>query len=323
MPDATARPIRVLLLYLAFIFLGAALTAPWIYKFSQAIDQQISASELERHDLIKPLLQTLHKIVRQPFHRYVNRLLLFFALAGLWPFLRSLGIRQGRDLGFAPLQLHWKKFCAGFFFGFCSLAFLAAMAILFGARALDFHQTAGAIALNLFAAILIALSVAILEETLFRGALFGALRKNGSWLRALTISSGIYALVHFFAKAEPPDSVGWLSGFVTLANMLRGFVDLPTLAPGFLNLFIAGAILALAFQRTGNLYFSIGLHAGWIFWLQSYRTFTDKVSGANVAWWGGNKMIDGWFATIMLGLTCIFALRIFQDTTPPPRVAPK
>jgi hypothetical protein len=74
------------------------------------------------------------------------------------------------------------------------------------------------------------------------------------------------------------------------------------LVPGFFNLALAGALLGLAYQRTGNLYFSIGLHAGWIFWLKSYGAFTAAAPGASEWFWGTSKMIDGWLAFFVLAL---------------------
>jgi hypothetical protein len=66
-------------------------------------------------------------------------------------------------------------------------------------------------------------------------------------------------------------------------------------------------MLALAYQRTGNLYFSIGLHAGWIFWLKSFGFLTRATAGANAWFWGTSRLIDGWAALIMLGLAyCLF-----------------
>jgi len=291
------RPIRILVIYLAFIFLGAALIAPWIYEAFQLIGQH-----------------ALGNIAAQPFHRYVNRSLIILALAGLWPFLRALGIRSWRDLGFAPVRLHWKGAVAGFAAGFFSLAVLAGLVILLGARSLDLAHSPMHLVANLAGALLTGIIVAILEETLFRGALFGTLRKAQPWPLALGFSSAIYAIVHFFAKVPPPASVNWLSGFRTLAEMLRGFADLQTLVPGFFNLLIVGAILALMFQRTGNLYFSIGLHAGWIFWLKSYGLLTNKISGVNTWLWGGGKMIDGWLATAILLLTLVALLFLTRQT---------
>ncbi|MDQ6631213.1 MAG: CPBP family intramembrane metalloprotease, partial [Verrucomicrobiota bacterium] len=153
-----------------------------------------------------------------------------------------------------------------------------------------------------------ALVVAILEEIIFRGGLFGALRKAYSWKIALVSSSVVYALVHFLSKAPAPPSIHWLSGFVTLGHMLRGFGDWQMLIPGFFNLTLAGIILAMAYQFSGTLYFSIGLHGGWIFWLKSYGFFTSKNMDQESWFWGTQKLIDGWAAFIVLVLTLLILI---------------
>jgi membrane protease YdiL (CAAX protease family) len=280
------RQIRILVFYLAFVFIGGALIAPWAYK----------------------LVPT-----SAPFYRYVHRSLLFLALAGLWPFVRGIGIHTWRDLGFESPRKNWKNLGAGFFLGFCSLALLAALAIFSGQRGMDSRLTEKILVTNLAIAILTAIAVGTLEEILFRGALFGMLRKAIAWPAALVASSAIYAIVHFFAKPETPVSVNWLSGFVTLGSMLRGFADVKMLFPDFFNLLIAGSILALAYQRSGTLFFSIGLHAGWIFWLKSYGLLTTRMTRSNLAFWGGGKMIDGWLATIVLAILFVGLIFQFQE----------
>jgi membrane protease YdiL (CAAX protease family) len=279
------RPVCLLLIYISIVFLGAALIAPWVFLFCQFAGSHNS------------LFQFLAEF---PFHRFVNRSLLFLTLLGLWPFLRSLGICSWKELGFAPLKSHWKKSVSGFFLGFCSLAAVAMIVILFGARTIDLRHAGISLAADLLGATLAAIAVATLEETLFRGALFGALRKTNPWPFALVISSAIYALLHFFAKPESPAVIQWNSGLIILSSMFRGFADFKMLVPGFFNLFIVGVILGFVFQRTGNLYFSIGLHAGWIFWLKSYGLLTDRVARMDFGIWGSGKIIDGWLATAVL-----------------------
>ncbi len=88
---------------------------------------------------------------------------------------------------------------------------------------------------------------------------------------------------------------------------MSGFTDLNVVIPGFFNLTLAGVLLGLAYQRTGNLYFSIGLHAGWIFWLKSYGTLTTPVANALPWLFGTNKLIDGWLALAVL-IACLPAL---------------
>src|SRR5207244_2661448 len=149
---------------------------------------------------------------------------------------------------------HWRRLAGGFVLGFASLACVALLAILSGARALNGDVSAATLLKKFGSAGLAAGVVAFLEELLFRGALFGALRKVHGWIPALIVSSTVYALVHFFQKPAPPANITWTSGVEFLPRMLGGFADFEMLVPGFFTLLLAGMILALAYQQTGNLY---------------------------------------------------------------------
>jgi uncharacterized protein len=69
-----------------------------------------------------------------------------------------------------------------------------------------------------------------------------------------------------------------------------------------LNLTLAGIILGLAYQRSGSLHFSIGLHAGWIFWLKIYGFITVETSANRVWFYGTEKLINGWLAFLVLAI---------------------
>jgi hypothetical protein len=105
--------------------------------------------------------------------------------------------------------------------------------------------------------------------------------------------------------------------------MVNGFVQPTMLVPGFVALTLAGAMLALAVQRTGTLYFSVGLHAGWVFWLKFYVVMTDLRPGAATWFWGTGKLYDGWLALLALATAGLVARRLTQvkpklETTPEP-----
>ncbi|MCX8092140.1 MAG: CPBP family intramembrane metalloprotease [Verrucomicrobiae bacterium] len=286
------KPFGALALYAVGVFLGGALLAPWLYWLARAGAGLWPG------------------IADEPFHRFVNRALLGLALIGLWPLLRALGVRSWADLGLVRPAGQWRRLAGGFVLGLFSLALVAALALAAGARRFDATLTFGKLAGKLGGAVLTAVVVATLEEILFRGGIFGGLRRAWDWRGALVVSSGIYALVHFFAPARHGGEVTWLSGLTLLPQMLRGFADLHALVPGFFTLAVAGVLLAWAYQRTGNLFFSIGLHAGWIFWLRSYRVLTDPTPEAGVWFWGSNRLIDGWLALGALALTGLVLTRL-------------
>ena len=287
---AAMRPLRSVAIYFAFIFLGGALLAPWIFWLVQTLG--------------------LHQLTQYPFHKFVTRSFEVLALAGLWPFLHSLQIRSWREVGFCPPKTEWRKLSTGLALGFCSLALVALITIVAGVREPRIGHSLAKFFLFLIKAGLAAVVVAALEELLFRGVLFGALRKVHGWISALIFSGAFFGIVHFFERKPPkPETIQWFSGFTTLGEMLRGFGDFEQLVPGFFTLFLVGALLALAYQRTGSLYFSIGLHAGWIFWLKSYGFLTRASTPANSWFWGTGKLINGWLAFLILAVLLGIFLR--------------
>jgi membrane protease YdiL (CAAX protease family) len=141
------------------------------------------------------------------------------------------------------------------------------------------------------------------------------------WRLASLVSSMIYAIVHFLAPVKSPAEVHWYSGFGQLGLMLGGFTDWQQVIPGFFNLTLVGIILALAYQRTGNLYCSIGLHAAWIFWVKFYGIATKVSPDANAWLWGSGRMavVNGWAALPVLAGTLLILTRVTLNGNRPTR----
>lgn len=288
-PDArpsprAGRPVSALALYLLAVFAGGALLAPWLYHGVQAL---------------APSVPALESVARMPFARYVNRGLMIVALLGLPLYVRAAGIRRWRDVGVPPGGIRWKTFAAAFALGFVSLAAVCLVALAAGGRELR-PRTPGDLAGQVVGVLATALVVAVIEELLFRGAIFGGLRRAMRWPAALALSSAVYSITHFMARPANPAEVDWLAGLRVLPTMLAGMTELRTLVPAFLSLALAGVILGLAFQWTGDLSASIGIHAGWIFWLKFYGYATRPVEGADEWFWGTRKLVDGWLAFVAL-----------------------
>jgi membrane protease YdiL (CAAX protease family) len=294
------RPLRALFIYIVMVFVGGALLAPWLYWLAHAFAHEFP------------------KIAAQPLTRFVDRSFLILALAGLWPLLRALGVTSWRETGLVAPYGQLKKLLGGLLVGFLSLAVVAGMVLISGNRVLVQSIDAHEVVATIFHAVSTAVVVAVMEEFLFRGGIFGGLRKFFYWPLALIVSSLVYALAHFLRRADFTGEVGWQSGLVLLPRMLGGFADVQALLPEFLNLTVAGLLLGLAFQRTGNLYFSMGLHAGWIFWSKTYGVLTTAAPHAASWFWGTSKMVDGWFALIVL----VVVLALFDLLSPRPRNEP-
>ena len=294
------RPLLALALYLVVVFAGGALLAPWLYAALQTFAPGTG-------------------LARTPFARVVNRALLLVALLGIPFYVRASGIRRWADVGVDPRRLRWGRVGAGFVLGFCSLAAVCGVALAAGARTLS-PRTPGQLAGQFAGALATALFVAVIEELLFRGAIYGGLRRAMSWAWALVLSSAIYAIVHFMARPANPPEIGWLSGLQVLPTMLGGMLEPGGLVPAFVNLTLAGMVLGLAYHFTGDILTSIGIHAGWIFWLKFYGFLTKAVPGTDQVFWGTRKLVDGWLAfvalVVVLGIVMAVARRGRQVPMP-------
>jgi len=275
-----------MLTYLCVVVLGGALLAPWLYKIAQ-------------------LFPT---IAKNEFHFYVQNAFLAVGLICIWPLARFLGLNRLSDLGLSHPIGERKNFFYGFLFGLISLAVAAGLAVALGGRVIRANLTFFHMLVRLSGILLTALGVAFLEEILFRGAVFGSLRKATHWVFALILSSAIYAIVHFFADASWTGPVTWSSGLQIVPSMFAGFLNFHELMPAFINLMLAGILLGFAFQKTGTLWFSMGVHAGWVFWIKFNMKFSSSISDSS--FFGSNRLVNGWLATIVLVTSLLVLLRL-------------
>ena len=285
------RPVLSLLAYLAVAFIGGALLAPWLCWL---VRWAAPASTL----------------AAKPFHRYFDRALLGVALVGIWPLLRRLGTRHPGELLRAGAPGQWRRMTRGLAIGFASLTTAALIILVARARVVGIEGSAAQMAWRLATAAGTAAVVAVVEELLFRGVVYGAMRQTWHWRTALVVSSLFYALVHFLGKTDLVGPVTWHSGLELLPQMLAPFAHWQQVMPGFLNLTLAGAILALAYERTGDLYFSIGLHAGWVFWLKAYGVVTAPAASRSFGFWGTGELVDGWLSLLVLALVPLALARL-------------
>lgn len=285
--------------YLAFVFGGGALVAPWIHYALQDSPPSLGLSGM-------------------PFHLVVSRSLFGMALFGLYGFIRLLGAKAS-DIGLAhPLRnLRWVAF--GALAALLMLGLLAGAAVAAGARhwapptSLGFHLSMAA---NILPA---ALVTAFLVELLFRGAVFGAVEKAASFSFALALSSALYAVVLSLATPANPSKIGWRSGLEMLELMVGGFAENDGILPALVINFALGLLLALFFHRTGTLYASIGLHAGILFFSRWVAAVTPARPRADPWIWGGSDMLDGWAALGMLAAVLLLVAKFLRISSGGPK----
>jgi uncharacterized protein len=272
--------------------------------------------------LAYPAFELTSQFAHWAFHRVAGRLVMLLLIAELVWLCRHLGLAHKRDLGYG---LPWRKFLkVSLLWGAIGTATAGVGAAFLLATHLRVMQSGftltGGSFLRIFAIGLASgIAVALLEETVMRGAMHTAIeRESGPWTAAL-LTAPLFAVLHFFAKASiPAAQLNFGSGFELL---LRSFAPLsqPALVyDSFLSWLLVGLILSLTRVLTGNIAMAIGLHAGWVLVLRMLQEATGSGAAPGYSIWVGR--FDGLLGLWLLpwGVIIAGALWITRATWAPP-----
>ena len=267
------RRSHTLLLKIVFIFIlsviAGGLLAPPIFNGLIWLGRSVSG------------LAFLRQIL---FEKVVNRCVMLAVLGGAFWMMKSAGLTSWQKQGFER-GINWKKpLGAGFGIGVVSMSLLLLAAWLSGAY---IPVAEGLLSLSLWLKLLVnligAMLIGYVEEWLFRGVIFGTLRKGMGVFMGALVAGLFYSAVHF---ARPENPVGvvyahWDSAFRLMPYMFT-WTDFywPFEGCKFLMLFFMGISLCYIYVAEGNLYVVIGLHAGWV-WIMRLGdyVFDDRVEG--------------------------------------------
>jgi uncharacterized protein len=263
--------------------------------------------------LAYPAFEATSHFASWKFHRVASRIAMLVAVAELVWVCRHLDIRSKRDFGFG---LPWRKFLKvslswgviGIGSASVGAAFLLATHLRIVKDPAALASAAGVLRLLLIG-LSSGIAVALLEETVIRGAMHTAIARESGTAAAVLLTAPLYAITHFFGKASiPPDQVNWASGFAVLAGSAAPLGHPALVFDSFLAWLAVGLILSLTRVLTGNIAVAIGLHAGWVVVLRVLQESTAIGTGSSYAGWVG--AFDGllgywllpWSAAIGVGL---------------------
>jgi membrane protease YdiL (CAAX protease family) len=215
---------------------------------------------------------------RVPFGRVFNRafmvagVVLFFLMRG-----RIVQTETIKRLLALPSAVASRNFLVGFGLALGSMALILAVMTAADVYTPFFRLPWGTALGRLASAAATGLFAGTLEEFFFRGILFLGVLRSGSRWKAYLLVNLFYSALHFVKPSREYflDGVEVFAGFRHLLGTFAPFLDPPTLIPGLIGLFLIGVVLSYAVERTGNLYLSIGLHAGWIVAIRSVRIVGD------------------------------------------------
>lgn len=179
-------------------------------------------------------------------------ILSFCAIFLGWFYARFFEDLPFRSLGVWFTKYWFKNLILGLIIGAISICFAASIPLLFGAISFQFNSNAGRspIILTLSVTLLIFIVGAIFEETLFRGYLLQTLSRAKLFGVGMLLTSVLFASVH---NSNPN------------ANLFSWF-----------NTLLAGIWFCIAYLKTRDLWFPIGVHFAWN-WVQG------SILGINVS----------------------------------------
>ena len=231
--------------------------------------------------LAYPVHLALENFVDLPFHKLVSHITLLCGLVFSGVYLKINQMYSRQAFGFdGSLNNFLKHMLLGIFAGILILAFLILIFILLDIRQikpnLDYFWSN--LFLIFFKAILAGLLIGLIEESIFRGALFSSLYKKTSALIAVSLTSLVYAAVHFLKYRALPEGteVTWVTGMEMLPDAFFK-LSYPNITDHFLSLLALGVFLSMIRLRNGNIAMCIGVHAGIVIAMKVMGRFTDYV----------------------------------------------
>jgi uncharacterized protein len=306
------------LLWVVGALLLAAVLTPWAYQGGKWLAAYGEANELPA--LLEGLAASCG---RAKIGRFFDRCLLFSALLLLPVLLWRIRRLRSDTLALADerVRLSWRSAAAQVVTG-CIIAGgilwgLGFILDLAGAYTPKINPPApGKLLVKI---ILPAVAAPLVEEWVFRGLLLGLWLRFAKPAAACIGTSLVFAFVHFL---KPPDGsviadpAHALAGFELLGKILLHFTEPLFFITDFATLLVVGLILAWARVRTGALWFSIGLHAGWVAAFKAFNLLYREVENHPLRPWGvGDSLRSGVLPLLALGATalvCHFALKRFS-----------
>jgi membrane protease YdiL (CAAX protease family) len=170
----------------------------------------------------------------------------------------------------------------GFVVAMIAIAILFGLALAVGGGGIGDHEAAAALIPKYF---LSAIAIAFIEEAFFRAFLLGGMSNDFGNRIALIASAAIYAVAHLVRSPARFYVTGYVptAGLMTLAHSVDQFSTPAIAIPTLIGLFLLGIVLGEAYILTGSVYFSIGLHCGFVLGAKLWPKII--LNRAAIPWW--------------------------------------
>jgi len=262
------------------------------------------------------ILQTFTDV---PIHRVMNRIGMLILAITTVMFLRQRGLADRASLGYAlPRAVFIRQALIGF--GSGVLLMLPLSAALFG---LDLRELSSKFLAQesrllyvlelVLEGLLTGVTVAFVEETFCRGAMFTAIKRESGLFWAFTLPTLFYAATHFLGGRLriPAAEIDYWSGLEVTAKLFERFVQPLEFVDSFAALCALGLLLSLIRHRTNAIAGCIGLHAGGVMVIVIMRNLSTVNADANLSWLVGSyDGVIGWMAAAWIVVVTLVYRRV-------------
>jgi CAAX protease family protein len=247
---------------------------------------------------------------RYPFPRIFDRTVMATLLIAMLFAARDLNLVSLLSRGFKhPVAPSIARAIRGFVVAMFAIAILFGLALMVGGGGAGNHEAAVALIPKYF---LSAIAIAFIEEAFFRAFLLGGMKTDFGERVALIASAAIYAIAHLVRSPARFYVTGYepAAGLITLAHSIDQFTNPAVAIPTLIGLFLLGIVLGEAYLLTGSVYFSIGLHCGFVLGAKMWpKTILNR---AAIPWWiagGGAIPLIGGAAAWVIAIAVLAMLR--------------
>jgi len=246
-----------------------------------------------------------------PFPRIFDRTVMLSMLIVMLFAARNLNLVPLLRRGFIhPALPSITRAIRGFVVAMIAIAILFGLALAIGGGGVGDHEAAAALIPKYF---LSAVAIAFIEEAFFRAFLLGGMSNDFGDRIALVASAAIYAVAHLVRSPTRFYVTGYepAAGLITLAHSVDQFTNPAVAIPTLIGLFLLGIVLGQAYILTGSVYFSIGLHCGFVLGAKMWPKII--LNRAAIPWWiaGG-----GAIPLIAAPTAWVIAIAIFATLRP-------
>lgn len=240
-------------------------------------------------------------LASKPYTKFFDRARWVSVLILLPYLFLKCRLTRFRDIGFARPFL--STYLRWFVSGIAMIFIIYGYNTLTGTFRIDEQWSSAMIWRGLGEALLASILIGCLEEIVFRGLVFRMFYTAVKPVAAIVLSSLFFAILHFNASelslgATAPSEVG-LSEAASIAwgTAIAVFTEFDL--KYLLALLLVGVVLHQVFLLSGNLWASIGIHAGWVFTIKLFGQAFETTEQAD-AFSGTTRVADGYWVSVVL-----------------------